>query len=1505
MKTIKNCLFIFVLLFNYTPLYSQNVLINQGGTVSVNGGEIFYDAGGPAGNDGNANQTITLCPNNPNEKVAVIFTSFTTYFYSDAFTDEKDMLNIFNGNSISDLNIGSLTGDYTQRFNNGTNPFRVGSRAPSFSGNPTYPASVIQDVYSPTIFSSTNANGCLTFQFVNSSTVQSSGWVANVITFESSNTPGCNITIEASENPICEGQTTTLSINGTVISTPINNDFNDETIGDGWEASSSATFPSSICGSGSLDASTFLWMQNAAGPRSLETTTFDVSNGGTISFEYRQPTNNGTASPCESPDFNTTYSSLEGVYLQYSTDNGTSWTNLKYIFPSATNISSLYGCGYYVHNWTRMEYPIPQAAQTANTKFRWFQAVVTSASTDNWGLDNVVISTPLPATITLTDETNGGTVLTTSNLSTFTFDVSPTATTTYRATISDGVTSCFEEITINVTNGEIANAGSNITQCENNQFIMAANNPIAPTVGEWSVVSGTVSPTTSSNPNQVFTLTGTTATLRWTLNGICNTFDDVIITNTSSTVVPTFNALTSVCQNAVAPILPLVSNNGITGTWSPLVNTATSGTKTFTFTPDAGQCATTTTITLVVNPLLTPSVSCGTLTTSSLQFNWVALAGATNYTISYSINGAAAINGGSQAGTSYTVNGLNPDDAVTITVTPTGTGCYAAGTGTCTALDCTPPVINVQPIADQTVCEGLATSFDVTVTGASNFQWQISTDNGSNFNNLANVGVYSGVTTNELVLSDVTGLDGNMYQIVITGGDATCQVTLNPAITLTVTSRTNPTFTQIGPLCENDVAPNLASSSTNGFSGTWSPTTIDMNSTTIYTFTPNAGECANSTTMEIEINPSITPTFNQINPLCVNDNAPNLVSTSVNGIDGIWSPATIDVNTSGTTSHTFTPDASFCSSPVTMDITINPNLAPTISCGPSSSNSVTFNWNDLNGVTSYDVTYTINQANITTDNTTNSTFSLSGLIPDDEVEITVTPIGTDCYITSTFTCTAINCDPPIINTQATSNTQCEGNAVTFSVTETGGTAYQWQISSDNGATFNDLNDGGVYAGATTLDLTISDNTGLDATQYQLVIDEATNLCPTTSIPVVLTVNAPVTPSFTAINPICEGEVLAALPLISNNNVNGSWLPALDNTTTTTYTFTPDLNECALENELEIVVNPIPVINAISNTPLCEGDNLVLGVNTVAGSTYSWTGPQGYFSVQQNNVLAGVSVSFSGDYIVTATLNGCNSSSTTTVLINTPAQVLINQVGPFCVTDPSINLSADILGGVWSGNGISNPVTGEFSPSLAAIDTNEITYTITSGCGGSATTSIIVNGQAQAEFTLNNTMLDPINPQVNLINQSQNAMTYEWTFGDNTISDEENPSHTYSLEVRNYTINLIATSIDGCADTASIIVTVPETLIYYVPNSFTPNGDELNNTFLPVFTSGFDPFDYQLSIYNRWGELIFESLDHTIGWDGSFKNMGLVEVSTYVWKITFGIEGNAEKQTVVGTVNILR
>ena len=149
-----------------------------------------------------------------------------------------------------------------------------------------------------------------------------------------------------------------------------------------------------------------------------------------------------------------------------------------------------------------------------------------------------------------------------------------------------------------------------------------------------------------------------------------------------------------------------------------------------------------------------------------------------------------------------------------------------------------------------------------------------------------------------------------------------------------------------------------------------------------------------------------------------------------------------------------------------------------------------------------------------------------------------------------------------------------------------------------------------------------------------------------------------------------------------------------------------------------------------------------------------------------------------------------------------------------------------------------------------------------------------------------------------------ANSYNWTFDYFETSSLFEPTIEFPATAGEYVVRLIASTLNGCVDTAYGKVPIKDVLIFHVPNTFTPDNDDYNEVFLPVFYSGFDPYDYNLLIFNRWGEIVFESNDASVGWKGTYNNER-VQDGTYTWKITFKRSDSDKHQIAVGHVNVIR
>lgn len=161
-----------------------------------------------------------------------------------------------------------------------------------------------------------------------------------------------------------------------------------------------------------------------------------------------------------------------------------------------------------------------------------------------------------------------------------------------------------------------------------------------------------------------------------------------------------------------------------------------------------------------------------------------------------------------------------------------------------------------------------------------------------------------------------------------------------------------------------------------------------------------------------------------------------------------------------------------------------------------------------------------------------------------------------------------------------------------------------------------------------------------------------------------------------------------------------------------------------------------------------------------------------------------------------------------------------------------------------------------------------------------------------------TLLDPT---FNFTNLSELATSYLWNFGDDLTSTVIHPTHTYAY-YDDFRVELIAYNHIGCSDTIDQIIQVTPDHIIHVPNTFTPDGDQFNEVFL-IRGVGIDADEYELLIFNRWGEVIFESRDINHGWDGRHNNKQ-VQDGVYVWKINYK-DKTGKKHFQVGHVTVLK
>lgn len=242
------------------------------------------------------------------------------------------------------------------------------------------------------------------------------------------------------------------------------------------------------------------------------------------------------------------------------------------------------------------------------------------------------------------------------------------------------------------------------------------------------------------------------------------------------------------------------------------------------------------------------------------------------------------------------------------------------------------------------------------------------------------------------------------------------------------------------------------------------------------------------------------------------------------------------------------------------------------------------------------------------------------------------------------------------------------------------------------------------------------------------------------------------------------------------------------------------------------------------------------------------------------------------------------------------------------TDKTV-VNADTITYKWWINGVDASDQNTFSHTFTTAQCNDITLQLTTDqlCISDTTYSnyICVNPNPIAEFTYSPLAIYTDNPEVHFINNSTNNSINQWEFSNLDTSNESEPTYIFPEgEAENYLVTLIVTSEKGCLDSVSQVVIVKDNTLFYIPNSFTPNGDEFNNTFQPVMTYGIDPTAYSFYIYNRWGEVVFESHDLETAWDGFYKGK-LAQPGTYVWKIQYRDMSTHGIITKTGTLNLIQ
>jgi hypothetical protein len=408
---------------------------------------------------------------------------------------------------------------------------------------------------------------------------------------------------------------------------------------------------------------------------------------------------------------------------------------------------------------------------------------------------------------------------------------------------------------------------------------------------------------------------------------------------------------------------------------------------------------------------------------------------------------------------------------------------------------------------------------------------------------------------------------------------------------------------------------------------------------------------------------------------------------------------------------------------------------------------------------------------------------------------------------------------PVANFTGTPTTICAGQSVTFTDASTNTpTSWAWTFTGGTPASSTVQNPVVVYntPGTYSVTLTATNSSG-----------SSTPFTRTGYI----TVNAvPATPTVTASSPVCTGGTITlSTPTVAGATYAwtgpAAFTSALQNPTRTgvtaamagTYSVTVTTGGCtSAAGTAAVVVNAAPAApTAGSNSPVCAGSTINLTSTTVAGATYSWTGPSTFTSAVQNPSRPSATAAMAGTYSVTATVGGCTSAAATTaVVVNAvPATPTVTASSPVCA-GATITLSTPTVAGAtyaWTGpaaftSAVQNPSRPSATAAMAG--TYSVTVT-TSGCTSAAGTGTVVVNPTPATPTAGSNSPVCAGSAINLTSTTVAGATYAWTGPSAFTSAVQNPSRPSATAAMAGTYSVTATA-GGCTSAAATTTVVVNT-----------------------------------------------------------------------------------------------
>ncbi|MGB3947816.1 MAG: PKD domain-containing protein [Bacteroidia bacterium] len=340
----------------------------------------------------------------------------------------------------------------------------------------------------------------------------------------------------------------------------------------------------------------------------------------------------------------------------------------------------------------------------------------------------------------------------------------------------------------------------------------------------------------------------------------------------------------------------------------------------------------------------------------------------------------------------------------------------------------------------------------------------------------------------------------------------------------------------------------------------------------------------------------------------------------------------------------------------------------------------------------------------------------------------------------------------------------------------------------------------------------------------------------------------------------------------------------------------------------VLVHPLPTAQFETTNICADSTALFYNVSTIPTNNlndvitnWSWNFGDGGIHSGNGNINVSHQYSTAGNFpvqLLVETNFGCQDSITATLTVhaNPIAQFTVSDTNgceELCIMfeNTSTISSGTITSWAWDfGDGATNNnsqqtthcytnsagINQTYTPSLIVTSENGCTNTIAKN------NYITVYPLPVVQFSVSPQVAQYTNPIINITNESSIANSWSWSFGDGSSSTVENPnSHTYT-DTGTYTITLVGTTQNNCLDTNTQTIIIEPDFLLFVPNAFTPNEDGVNDFFS---ANGIFVIEFEMQIFDRWGNLVFETNNLNTPWDGKVKNSSeLAQQDVYVYSI---------------------